>query len=76
MLRADILKSRGGIAVAEKRGVDDIGTIQNTQESEDEKSQNEIPFMTEPPRSQCINIRSLVDEMNKQSKNDAKSGKG
>lgn len=57
-------RSMGG-AQLEKRGLDDLNAVQNTQESEDGKqSADLIPFLMEPSRSQCINIQSLEDEMN------------
>ena len=58
-------RSMGGTAIAEKRDVDDIAIILNTQESEDGKSTSEVPFLMEPQRSQCINIQSLEDEINR-----------
>ena len=64
-MRAEVLpRSMGGTVVVEKRGIDDIATIQNTQESEDGKSTVDVPFMIEPPTHQCINIPSLESEIN------------
>lgn len=54
----------GGVAVIEKRDIEDMTIILNTQESEESKSTHEVPFMVEPSRQQCIIIQSLEEEMN------------